>query len=103
MSVWTESCTFPGMEILPLSDARSALSALVAQVEATHERVTITRNGRPAAVLISPADLEALEETLDILSDPEAMRRLREGEAAVARGDIIDVAGLREIVARRTR
>lgn len=42
------------METLPLSEARSSLSTLVAQVEATHERITITRNGRPAAVLISP-------------------------------------------------
>jgi antitoxin YefM len=91
------------MDTLPLSDARSSLSTLVARVETTHERVTITRNGRPAAVLISPADLEALEETLDVLSDPEAMRRLREGEAAVAAGELVDEAGLREIVARRGR
>lgn len=91
------------METLSLSDARSSLSTLIAQVEATHERVTITRNGRPAAVLISPEDLEALEETLDVLSDPEAMKRLREGEAAVAEGDVVDEAGLGEIVARRGR
>lgn len=89
------------METLPLSDARSMLSSVIARVEATHDRVTITRNGRPAAVLISPADLEALEETLDILSDPVAMRRLREGEAAVAAGEVVDDAGLRELVARR--
>lgn len=89
------------MQILPLSDARSSLSTLVAQVEATHERVTITRNGRPAAVLINPEDLEALEETLDVLSDPDAMRRLREGEAAVAAGAVIDEASLREIMAKR--
>lgn len=86
---------------MPLSDARSALSAVVAQVEATHERVTITRNGRPAAVLINPADLEALEETLDVLSDPAAMHLLREGEASVAAGDVLDEAGLRELVAKR--
>ena len=91
------------MESLPLSDARSSLSTLVSQVEATHERVTITRNGRPAAVLISPEDLEALEETLDVLSDPEAMGRLRDGEAAVEAGQVVDEAGLREMVAKRGR
>jgi len=64
---------------------------------------TITRNGRPAAVLINPADLEALEETLDVLSDPAAMQRLREGEAAVAAGDVVDEAGLRDLVVKRTR
>lgn len=91
------------METVPLSDVRSKMSAVVERVETTHERVTITRNGRPAAVLISPADLEALEETLDVLSDPAAMQRLREGEAAVAVGDIVDEAGLRDLVAKRNR
>ncbi|MHB8293706.1 MAG: type II toxin-antitoxin system Phd/YefM family antitoxin, partial [Acidimicrobiales bacterium] len=57
------------MGFLSLSDVRSTLSAIVERVETTHERVTITRNGRPAAVLVNPADLEALEETLDVLSD----------------------------------
>ncbi len=91
------------METVPLSDVRSEMSAVVERVETTHERVTITRNGRPAAVLISPADLEALEETLDVLSDSAALERLREGEAAVAAGDVVDEAGLRELVAKRTR
>ncbi len=91
------------METLPLSDVRRTLSAIVERVEDTHDRVTITRNGRPAAVLISPEDLEALEETLDVLSDPAAMQTLREGEAAVAAGDVVDEAGLRELVAKQTR
>ncbi len=89
------------METLPLSDVRSNLSAVVERVEATHERVTITRNGRPAAVLVSPEDLYALEETLDVLSDPLAMQRLRDGEAAVAAGDVVDEVGLRGLVAEQ--
>ncbi len=88
------------METLPLSDVRSTLSSIVERVEGTHERVTITRNGRPVAVLISPEDLEALEETVDVLSDPVAMQRLREGEAAAAAGNLVDEAGLRELVAK---
>lgn len=88
------------MDTLPLSDVRSTLSAIVERVETTHERVTITRNGRPAAVLVNPADLEALEETLNVLSDPLTMSRLREGEAAVAAGDVLDEASLRELLAR---
>lgn len=91
------------METVPLSDVRSKMSSVVERVETTHERVTITRNGRPAAVLINPADLEALEETLDVLSDPAAMQRLREGEAAVAAGEVVDEAGLRDLVAKRSR
>lgn len=46
-------------------------------------------------------DLEALEETLDVLSDPEAMRRLREGEAAVTAGDVLDEGTLRDLVSKR--
>lgn len=88
---------------MPLSDVRSTLSAVIERVEATHERVTITRNGRPAAVLISPEDLAALEETLDVLSDPMTMQRLREGEAAVAAGEVVDESGLRRILGERTR
>lgn len=91
------------VESLPLSNVRSTLSSIVERVEGTHARVTITRNGRPAAVLISPEDLEALEETVDVLSDPVTMKRLREGEAAAAEGDVVDEAGLRELLDKRAR
>jgi len=73
------------METLPVSEARSTLKTLVDRVARTHERVTLTRNGRPAAVLISPDDLEGLEETLEILSDPDLMRQITEGEVGGAR------------------
>ena len=58
---------------LPLAEIKKRLSEIVDGVEARHDRVVLTRNGRPAAVLISPEDLESLEETLEILSDPEAV------------------------------
>jgi len=89
------------MEIMSLSEARKQLSSLLEQVETTHERVTVTRNGRPAAVLISPDDLEALEETLDLLSDPAAMKRLRAGETAIAAGDVLDETQLRAFLDRQ--
>ena len=75
------------MDELPLADARNRLSELVADVEKTHARVTITKHGHPAAVLVSPEDLASLEETVDILSDPEALAAIREAEAEYARGD----------------
>jgi prevent-host-death family protein len=90
------------MEALPLDDARSTLPAVVERLEATHERVVITRDGRPVAIVVAPDDLGALEETLDVLSDPLTMRRLSEGEAAVAVGDVLDEAGLRGLLSRRT-
>lgn len=90
------------MQMLPLATVKTRLSNLVDQVEDTHERVLITRNGKPAAVLISPEDLESLEETLEILSDPAAMRRIRKAQQEVARGDVLDGQQLRELIAGRS-
>jgi antitoxin YefM len=73
----------------PLRTVRDHLSEFIERVEHQHERVVITRNGRAAAVLISPEDLSALEETLDLLSDKQAMGELREAEQAVAEGDVV--------------
>ncbi len=68
---------------------RDHLSEVVDRVEHQHERVIITRNGRDAAVVISPEDLAQLEETLSVLSDPEALADIREADAAYSRGDVV--------------
>ena len=73
----------------PLRSVRDHLSEIVDRVEREHDRVMITRNGRDAAVLISAADLAALEETLSVLSDPEALAGIREADAAYAGGDVV--------------
>ena len=70
-----------GMTAVPLGEARDRLSEYVADVERTHERVTITRHGHPAAVLISADDLASIEETLAILGTPGAVDAIREGQA----------------------
>lgn len=72
-----------------LRQVRDHLSEVVDRVEHEHERVTLTRNGRPAAVLISPDDLAQLEDTLEVLGDPEALAEIREADAAYARGDVV--------------
>jgi antitoxin YefM len=69
--------------IVPFSRARAELSELLDEVERTHEHVEITRNGRPAAVLMSPEEYEVIQETLDILGDDEVLDALRESEADV--------------------
>ena len=58
-------------ESLAFSEAKAHLSELAERVEREHERFLVTRNGRPSFVLVSPDDLDALEETLDILRDPD--------------------------------
>jgi antitoxin YefM len=65
------------------------LSELVDRVEREHDRVVITRNGRDAAVLISPQDLQELEETVSVLSDPGALADIREADAAYRSGKVI--------------
>ena len=73
----------------PLRNVRDHLSELVDRVEREHDRVVITRNGRDAAVLISPEDLQQLEETLSVLSDPDALADIREADAAYQRGEVV--------------
>jgi prevent-host-death family protein len=68
---------------------RDHLSEIVDRVEREHDRVVITRNGREVAVLLSAADLAELEETLSVLSDPEALADIREADAAYSRGEIV--------------
>jgi antitoxin YefM len=72
-----------------LRNVKDRFSDFVDRVEREHERVVVTRNGRPAAVLMSVEDLEGLEATLEVLSDSEAVRGLIEADAAVGAGDVV--------------
>lgn len=83
------------METLPLAEIKAHLSEIVDRVEDHHERVTLTRNGRPAAVLISPTDLAALEDTLELLSDPVALAEIEKARKEIARGKGITADELR--------
>jgi antitoxin YefM len=86
-----------------LRNVKDQFSEFIDRVQREHERVTITKNGRPAAVLISVEDLEGLEETLEILSDPEAIAGVRDGQAAIDAGDFIDGDELRARFAQRSK
>lgn len=63
--------------MLPLTEAKARLSRLVEEVASRDEQVTITRKGRRAAVLVNPDYLDGLQETLEIMSDPKTMARIR--------------------------
>ena len=69
-----------------LAAAKTQLSDLVRRVGREHERVTVTVHGSPSAVLIAPADMEAMEETIEILTDIEAVQRLVQADADLAPG-----------------
>ena len=72
-----------------LRNVKDRFSEFVDRVDREHERIVVTRNGRPAAVMISPDDLDSLEETLAILGDTDAVKALAEAEATVASGDVV--------------
>ncbi len=75
------------MTTFSLADAKAHLSKLVAQVSGQHERVYVTVHGKPSAVLLATEDLESLEETIEILADADAMRRLHASDIEIARGE----------------
>src|SRR3972149_9968437 len=73
-------------KILPISEVKARLPELVTGVEEREEEIIVTRNGNPPARLVNYAEYERLKETLDVLSDPELMRQIRESEAYFVRG-----------------
>ena len=83
------------MTAIPLSEAKDKLSALVEQAERTHDIVTITRHGRPAAVLMAADDLESLHETLFWLSQPGISESIDAARRDVEAGDTVSGGALR--------
>ena len=73
---------------VPFTDARARLTELLDEVNERHEHVIITRNGRPAGVVLSNTEYEAIVETLEVLGDDEALDALRESEADVQAGRV---------------
>ncbi len=71
------------MKTLSLSEAKMKLSGLVKAVNTTDEEIVITRNGTPAAVLISPDEFESLKETIAVRSDAALMDEIKQGLKAL--------------------
>jgi antitoxin YefM len=80
---------------IPFTEARARLSDLVDEVEQRHEHVVITRNGRPAAVVLSAGEYEELEETLEILQDEDTLAALLESERDVKAGRLFTLDAVR--------
>ena len=71
------------MNTMSVSEAKMKLSALVELVNATDQEVTITKNGRPVAVLVSPGEFEGWRETLSIRSNRALMQEIKKGLASL--------------------
>ena len=89
------------MSTLPLSEVKARLSEIADEVDRTHERVHVTRNGRGCVVLIAEEDLESLEATLELLGDEAGMTRIRQAEADAAAGELTTSAEMAELMERR--
>jgi len=74
-------------ETIPFTQAKAHLTELLDKVVGEHERFILTRNGRPVAVLLSPDELDSLEETIEILRDPDLAESLRESRREAAAGE----------------
>ena len=73
------------MKTVPLAEAKAKLSRLIDEIHTRDEEVTITRNGKVAAVMISPDQFDSWKETLAIQSDPALMEEIRRGIARLRR------------------
>lgn len=88
---------------VPVRELRNKLAALLNDVVDRREHVVVTRHGRPAAVLVPIDEYEALEETAEILSDPDALAAIEAGLAEIGRGETIMLDEVRrELAERRT-
>ncbi|MBM4278466.1 MAG: type II toxin-antitoxin system Phd/YefM family antitoxin [Deltaproteobacteria bacterium] len=73
------------MRALSVSEAKMKLSGLIEAINATDEEIVITKNGRPAAVLVSPEEFESLKETIAVRSDLSFMKEIKKGLRALKR------------------
>lgn len=90
-------------QVMNVTEAKARLSELVAGVASTHDHVEITRNGEPAAVLMSFTEVQALRETIALLSDPEAAAEIAEARRDVASGNVQSLEEVREAMLRHRR
>lgn len=71
---------------LPISEVKTRLPELVSGVEEREDEIVVTRNGKPAAVLVNYDEYERLKETLDVLSDPVSMKQIAQSRRFYAKG-----------------
>ncbi len=85
----------PIAKTVPVREFRRNLSRLLSDVADRRDHVLVSRHGRPAAVLVPVDEYEALEETAEILSDPDALAALEVGLAELERGETVSLEDLR--------
>ena len=89
------------METIPITEAKTRIAELADRVAREHDHFTITRNGRADVMLISVAEYESLQETLDILSDEQALGDLRQSREDFEAGDVYSLEQVRAELEQR--
>lgn len=89
------------MRTLPLSAVKAKLSEIADEVDRTHDRVLVTKNGRDYVVLLAAEDLASIEATLQLLTDLNAQDRLRTAQAELEGGRQLGRAEVTSMVERR--
>jgi antitoxin YefM len=102
-SVYSNVYTLFMAKYVPVREFRSRLSELLDEVADRRDHILVTRNGRPAAALVPIDEYEALEETAEILSNPDAIAAIEAGLADLNRGDTVTLDALRVELAERRR
>ena len=67
------------MKVLPLAKVKMKLSQLIEEASSLDEEITITRNGKPVAIIVSPDEFDSWKETLAIRADAELMAEICRG------------------------
>ena len=101
--VYTMGYTEGMSKMVPVREFRRHLAELLDEVADRREHVTVTRRGRPAAVLVPVDEYAALEETAEILSDEESLAAIRRGLDELAAGEVIPLDEVRAEHAARDR
>lgn len=89
------------MTTLSLTEAKARLSQIADEVQRTHQRVTITRNGRSHVVLVAVEDIESLEATLELLADTHAGQRVEQGRRDIEAGLGTSAEEMAQLMAER--
>ena len=91
------------MTVMSLADAQARLFEVADQVFRTHDRVRVTRDGQEFVVIVAAEELESLEATLELLSDPATMAAVADAEQRIARGEHTRLDDLRVLMDQRRR
>lgn len=89
------------MKTMSLAAAKTRFSALVDEAVATHEQVTVTRNGEPAVIVLAVEDYESLLETLAILQDPADRAQFEQARREADEGDVIEEEEMASLMRER--